>query len=73
MPDFSYVEVHCPLTVSCGVAFYPEDGVNYTTLYQAAEEATIRGGKRLHGGVVGVAMNLYSYCFLPSTNCKTTD
>ncbi|MEG4631976.1 GGDEF domain-containing protein [Microcoleus sp. AR_TQ3_B6] len=73
MRDGSYVEVYFPLTVSCGVAFYPEYGVDYSTLYRAAEEAAIRGGKRLYGGVVGVAMNFYSSCFLPSTKNKTND
>ena len=73
MSDNSYVEVYFPLTVSCGVAFYPEDGVDYSTLYRSAEKAAIRGGKRLYGGVVGVAMNLYSSCFLPSTKNKTND
>ncbi|MEG4419296.1 GGDEF domain-containing protein [Microcoleus sp. LAD1_D5] len=73
MSDNSYVEVYFPLTVSCGVAFYPEHGVDYSTLYRSAEVAAIRGGKRLYGGVVGVAMNLYSSCFLPSTENKTND
>ncbi len=73
MRDCSFVKVYFPLTVSCGVAFYPEDGVDYSTLYRAAEEAALRGGKRLYGGVVGVAMNLYSSCFLPSTQNKTND
>lgn len=57
MSDLSYVEVNFPLTVSCGVAFYPQHGVDYSTLYRAAEEAALRGGKHLYGGVVGVAMN----------------
>jgi diguanylate cyclase (GGDEF)-like protein len=73
MRDGSLVEVYFPLTVSCGVAFYPEDGVDYSTLYRAAEEAAIRGGKGLYGGVVGVARNLYSSCFLPPTKNKTND
>ena len=73
MSDRSYLEVNLPLTVSCGVAFYPEDGVDYSTLYRSAEKAAIRGGKRLYGGVVGVAMNLYRSCFLPSTENKTND
>ncbi|MEG4224689.1 GGDEF domain-containing protein [Microcoleus sp. N9_B2] len=73
MSDCSYVEVALPLTVSCGVAFYPEHGVDYSTLYGAAEEAALRGGKRLYGGVVGVAMNLDGSCFLPSTENKNTD
>jgi hypothetical protein len=73
MSDRSYLEVYFPLTVSCGVAFYLEHGVDYSTLYRAAEEAALRGGKRLYGGVVGVAMNLYSSCFLPSTQNKTND
>ena len=68
-----YVEVYFPLTVSCGVAFYPEQGVDYSTLYRSAEKAAIRGGKRLYGGVVGVPMNLYSSCSLPSTKNKTND
>jgi diguanylate cyclase (GGDEF)-like protein len=72
MRDYSYLEVHSPLTVSCGVAFYPEHGMDYPTLYQEAGDAALRGGKRLYGGVVGVAMNLYSYCHLPSTNSRTT-
>ncbi|WP_293124575.1 hypothetical protein [Microcoleus sp. bin38.metabat.b11b12b14.051] len=58
MSDSSYVKVKFPLTVSCGVAFYPEHGVDYSTLYRAADEAALRAGKRLYGGVVGVAMNL---------------
>jgi diguanylate cyclase (GGDEF)-like protein len=73
MSDNSYVEVYFPLTVSCGVAFYPEHGVDYSTLYRAAEEAALRGGKHLYGGVVGVARNLYSSCLLPSTENKTND
>jgi diguanylate cyclase (GGDEF)-like protein len=73
MRDCSYVEVSLPLTVSCGVAFYPEHGVDYPTLYGAAEEAAIRGGKHLYGGVVGVVMNLYSSCPLPSTQNKNRD
>ena len=73
MSDRSCVEVYFPLTVSCGVAFYPEHGVDYSTLYRAAEEAAIRGGKGLYGGVVGVAMNLYSSCFLPPTKNKNND
>ncbi|PSB48351.1 GGDEF domain-containing protein [filamentous cyanobacterium Phorm 6] len=73
MSDNSYVEVYFPLTVSCGVAFYPEHGVDYSTLYPAAEEAALRGGKNLYGGVVGVARNLYSSCFLPSTENKNSD
>lgn len=71
MADLSHLEVNSPLTVSCGVAFYPEHGIDYHTLYQAAEDAALRGGKRLYGGVVGVAMNLYDSCFLPSTNSST--
>jgi diguanylate cyclase (GGDEF)-like protein len=73
MSDNSYVEVPLPLTVSCGVAFYPEHGVDYSTLYGAAEEAAYRGGKHLYGGVVGVARNLYSDCSLPSTENKNSD
>ena len=73
MSDNSYVEVPVRLTVSCGVAFYPEHGVDYSTLYGAAEEAALRGGKHLYGGVVGVAMNLYSDCSLPSTENKNSD
>ena len=57
MRDNSFVEVDLPLTVSCGVAFYPEHGVDYSTLYRAADEAALRGGKNLYGGVVGVARN----------------
>lgn len=55
MSDRSELEVSFPLTVSCGVAFYPEHGLNYSTLYQQAEYAAYRGGKTLYGGVVGVA------------------
>ena len=73
MRDGSFVEVYFPLTVSCGVAFYPEDGVDYSTLYRAAEEAAIRGGKGLYGGVVGVTRILYSSCFLPPKQNKTND
>jgi len=49
------------------------EGVDYSTLYRAAEEAALRGGKPLQGGVVGVAMNLYSDCSLPSTENKNSD
>ena len=73
MSDLSNVEVLLPLTVSCGVAFYLEHNVDYSTLYRAAEEAALRGGKHLQGGVVGVAMNLYSDCSLPSTEDKNSD
>ncbi|MBD2078289.1 GGDEF domain-containing protein [Phormidium sp. FACHB-592] len=72
MGDLSHLEVLFPLTVSCGVAFYPEHGVDYPTLYREAGDAAIRGGKRLYGGIVGVAMNFYDSCFLPSTNSRTT-
>ncbi len=41
MSDFSDLEVDFPLTISCGVAFYPEHGVDYPTLYQAAGDAAL--------------------------------
>ncbi|PZO39615.1 MAG: GGDEF domain-containing protein [Pseudanabaena frigida] len=65
MRDRSCLEVHYPLTVSCGVAFYPEDGINYKDLNKAVDEALFRAGKTLFGGVVGLARNGYEYCSLP--------
>ena len=53
MSDRSYVEFPLPWTVSGGIAFYPEHGVDYSTLYRAAEAAALRGGKHLQGGVLG--------------------
>jgi diguanylate cyclase (GGDEF)-like protein len=57
MHDRSRLDVHYPLTVSCGVVFYPENGVNYEDLYTAAHEAITKPEKRFFGGIVGLAMN----------------
>ncbi|WP_271251693.1 GGDEF domain-containing protein [Pseudanabaena sp. Chao 1811] len=57
MRDRSRLEVHYPLTVSCGVAFYPEDGTTYEDLYRAIDEILFRAGKPLLGGVVALVRN----------------
>lgn len=75
MYDMSLGEVHYLLTISCGVAFYPEDGVSYENLYTSAGEAVI-AAKHLSGGVVGLARNKYHSCYLPSAfpaDCSSSE
>jgi diguanylate cyclase (GGDEF)-like protein len=57
MRDHSFLDVHYPLTVSCGVAFYPEDGTTYEDLHRAIDEALFRAGKTLLSGVVALVRN----------------
>lgn len=60
MYDLSLGEVHYPLTVSCGVAFYPEDGTTYEDLHRSIDEALFRAGKTLLGGIVALVRNFES-------------
>jgi diguanylate cyclase (GGDEF)-like protein len=57
MRDRSRLEVHYPLTASCGVAFYPDDGTTYEDLHRAIDEALFRAGKTLLSGVVALVRN----------------
>ncbi|WP_052128441.1 GGDEF domain-containing protein [Neosynechococcus sphagnicola] len=54
--DKSYLKIPAPLTVSCGVIFYPAHGMNFAVLREVAEKAMYRGGKSLNPrGVLVVA------------------
>ncbi|WP_141211895.1 hypothetical protein [Pseudanabaena sp. SR411] len=65
-----------PLTISCGVAFYPEDGDE--DLYTAAHEAITKPEKCFFWGVVGLEMNKYDSCRLSveklyASNCVVSE
>jgi diguanylate cyclase (GGDEF)-like protein len=55
-PDRSHLSIQSPLSVSCGVAFYPVHGSSLEDLLKAADSTMYLAGKNLQpGGVLAVA------------------